>query len=370
MDLKYMTTTKNQIIRILNKSDDYHEQFRDEIDQLSTSVKPEDLELRSTHLQNIRILFDQSRHEIITLASSAQPGEIENIFSDIIDECPDKWQRNRVVGALGWIKTEQAEKILIPLLDDTDSMIQETSLIILGESGSKKVEDKILSFLDSDDFDLKISAVDAAGNIRSEKAIDALIAIVYADEEDCDDIQIRQHVACALGKIGTERALDYLVDLLYHDRPGVQDYAFESLSKNVTVDITERLERVVNDKWYIHKKKGKSEHWRIPRNSALVLLIEKKYRNDDDKLIELLDEKDFSVKYTAADALAVLKSKKAEDKLIKLLNEEESLVVISAIRGLEVIKSKKAEKTLVELLNHKDDLVRWNAKRALDEIRS
>jgi HEAT repeat protein len=130
------------------------------------------------------------------------------------------------------------------------------------------------------------------------------------------------------------------------------------------------LEKVVKNEWHIQWKKNSEQNGDTPRDRALVLLIYKEYRNDEDKLIELLDEDDFSIKTAASDMLKNIPSRKAEDKLIKLLDIDDGMVLFYAIIALKAIKSKKAEKKLVELLDYKDGGIRHLAKRGLEEIRS
>jgi HEAT repeat protein len=86
----------------------------------------------------------------------------------------------------------------------------------------------LLKALEGDaDFDVRLSAAVALGEIDSERAIPGLLKAL---EDTAEDL-VSYHAAEALVRIGSEQAIPELIKVLNHDDPIVQDYAANALGR-------------------------------------------------------------------------------------------------------------------------------------------
>jgi HEAT repeat protein len=106
------------------------------------------------------------------------------------------------------------------------------------------------------------------------------------------------------------------------------------------------------------------------RDSAASALGKIKSEQAIPGLIKLLEDKDYFVRDSAASALGEIKSEQAIPGLIKWLEDEDYFVRDSAVSALGKIKSEQAIPGLIKLLEHQNSNVRRSAASALGEIKS
>jgi hypothetical protein len=80
--------------------------------------------------------------------------------------------------------------------------------------------------LQDDDFYVRLRVAEALGKIGSERAIDALVAMLQDENSN-----VRSYTAEALGKIGGERAIKALIPALQNQDSSVRSYTAEALGK-------------------------------------------------------------------------------------------------------------------------------------------
>lgn len=83
----------------------------------------------------------------------------------IIQDTSNGTSRHRFIEALGKIKSDRVENILIDLLNDSQYEIVANTILTLGKMKSKKAKDKIILFLDSRNKLIKENAVKALKKI-------------------------------------------------------------------------------------------------------------------------------------------------------------------------------------------------------------
>jgi HEAT repeat protein len=117
------------------------------------------------------------------------------------------------ISALGIIKDEKAVQALIAIIP---ALQDEGGLLVkiavsLGFIGDDKAVKSICGLLTNDYDKLRSAAVEALGNIKSSQAVESLLATLKDS-----DFGVRRATVIALGKIGDKRAIDDL--LVIEDR--------------------------------------------------------------------------------------------------------------------------------------------------------
>jgi HEAT repeat protein len=129
---------------------------------------------------------------------------------------------------LAEIRSKQALEFAKVLLDENDKTILPQLFILLGRAGGGAEEDILLTWMGKDTGNpaFKESAIKALGEIKSGKAVDALVKIVDDSAQAQTD---RLAAVDALGKIGDAKAVASLVKASTGDNASVQAAAIEAL---------------------------------------------------------------------------------------------------------------------------------------------
>ena len=126
---------------------------------------------------------------------------------------------------LGKEKEKRAVPVLMILLsDDQPKELKLSSINALGEIGESIAVDALIRMLNERDSDIKMAACNALGMIRDPKAVKHLIRIL-------DDKDIRLTAIWALGNIGDKGAVPLLTRLLYDNDKYVRYNASRSLQR-------------------------------------------------------------------------------------------------------------------------------------------
>ncbi|MEI6388004.1 MAG: HEAT repeat domain-containing protein [Spirochaetota bacterium] len=129
---------------------------------------------------------------------------------------------------LAEIKSRRALEYAKVLLDENDKTILPQLFMLLGRAGGGPEEDILLDWMGKDTGNpaFKESAIKALGEIKSQKAVDALVKIV----DDSAQVQPDRLAAVdALGKIGNQKAVASLVKASTGDSAVIQAAAIEAL---------------------------------------------------------------------------------------------------------------------------------------------
>jgi HEAT repeat protein len=105
--------------------------------------------------------------------------------------------------------------------------IRQTAIMKLSKSRTKDIDTIIMNFLESDeDQKIKVASVHSLGNLKSAKAVDAIIPYVYSNKQAMQNTAI-----ISLGEIGDPRAAAALSDVLINSNGKIADFVLNSLSK-------------------------------------------------------------------------------------------------------------------------------------------
>ncbi|MBN1814369.1 MAG: HEAT repeat domain-containing protein [Anaerolineae bacterium] len=234
------------------------------------------------------------------------------------DSSVEEWAA-RAAWALGNIKSEKAMEALIIHLSSPMALTRFLAARALGHSESERAIDNLFLCLEDRVASVRNSAVWALGEIKCERAVDCLLSRL-------DDPMgfVRTSTARALGTIGSERAVERLLTHLNDSDTEVRASIVEALGEIGS-------ERALND---------------------LLLCLEDRFT---------------SVRASAARALGRIGSEQAVDDLLVCLRSRNRNVCIEAAQALGAIKSERAVDDLLACISE-DDAMRITAAKALAEI--
>jgi len=170
--------------------------------------------------------------------------------------------------------------IQIDLLNDPDWVVRREAVITLGEMGDERCVAPLAKALRDGDWQVREVAIEAMGQVGSP-AVETLLKLLR-------DWEVRKYAILSLGKIRDERVLDPLMFQLRNDE--FKDDAITAL-----VDLGEpsvsRLIAALRDKDEQVRKSAVLALGRIKNDQAIA------------PLIEMLGDKDWFTRLTAAAAL-------------------------------------------------------------------
>jgi len=216
-------------------------------------------------------------------------------------------------------KVKDEIDIQIDLLKDPDWVVRREAAITLGEMGDERCVEPLCNALRDGDWQVREVAIDALGQIGSP-AVEMLIKLLR-------DWDVRKYAIIALGKIRDERVLDPLMVQLRNDE-------FKDDATNALVDLGEpALERLVA------ALKDKDE---MVRKQAVLALGRIKHSDAITPLIEMLADKDWFTRLTAAAALEAIGDERGRDAIKPLMKDPDMVVRMRVERILAKWKKQPA----------------------------
>ncbi len=137
----------------------------------------------------------------------------------------EKYKKTFAARVLGNISTPESIDVLISLLDSDDLDLVIEAIISLGNMQKKEFFTNIEPFLNHEQREMRLAALEALGKIKNEDAIDLLCKILKEDE----DPFIREAAVRSLGQIGTPKALEVFLEVLKDDSREVRRQAVVNL---------------------------------------------------------------------------------------------------------------------------------------------
>ena len=201
--------------------------------------------------------------------------------------------------------------IQIDLLSDPDWVVRREAVITLGEMGDERCVEPLARALRDGDWQVREVAIEAMGQVGSP-AVETLLKLLR-------DWEVRKYAIAALGKIRDERVLDPLMLQLRNDE-----------FKDDAID-------------------------------ALVVLGEPSV----ERLIGALRDKDENVRKCAVLALGRIKSGEAIDPLIEMLGDKDWFTRLTAAAALESIGDERGREAIQPLLKDPDMVVKMRVERIL-----
>ncbi|BCA56705.1 hypothetical protein W02_38450 [Nitrospira sp. KM1] len=213
-------------------------------------------------------------------------------------------------------KVKDEIDIQIDLLKDPDWVVRREAAITLGEMGDERCVEPLCAALHDGDWQVREVAIDSLGQIGSP-AVEQLLKLLRVWD-------VRKYVLSALGRIRDERVLDPLMQQLHNDE-------FKDDATNALVQLGEpALPRLVG------ALKHKDE---MVRKQAVLALGRIKHTDAIDPLIEMLADKDWFTRLTAAAALEAIGDERGRAAIKPLTKDPDQVVRMRVERIL--VKWKK-----------------------------
>lgn len=209
--------------------------------------------------------------------------------------------------------------IQIDLLKDPDWVVRREAAITLGEMGDERCVEPLAAALRDGDWQVREVVIEGLGQIGSP-AVDVLLKLLR-------DWDVRKSAIIALGKIRDERVLEPLMHQLRNDE-------FMEDATDALVNLGEP-----SLPGLIKALKDKEE---LVRKQAVIALGRIKSPEAIDPLIEMLDNKDWFTRLTAAAALEAIGHERGREAIKPLLKDSDMVVKMRVERILAKWKKQPA----------------------------
>ena len=216
-------------------------------------------------------------------------------------------------------KVKDEIDIQIDLLKDPDWVVRREAAITLGEMGDERCVEPLAAALRDGDWQVREVAIEGIGQIGSP-AVDVLLKLLR-------DWDVRKSAIMALGKIRDERVLEPLMQQLRNDE-------FMEDATDALVNLGEP-----SLPGLIKALKDKEE---LVRKQAVIALGRIKSPEAIDPLIEMLQNKDWFTRLTAAAALEAIGDERGREAIKPLLKDTDMVVKMRVERILAKWKKQPA----------------------------
>ncbi len=282
-----------------------------------------------------KLIADLSRRAIS--AAGAQ-----NLLAALDQASPEKLRGLAFV--LGWLEGPAVDQALTRLLGHESARSDVVEALVRHGSG---VTTLLLEQLDTDDLDVRRSAVVALGRIGDPQATNALIRVLDEDSE------LTIPTVNALAKIGDQSAFEALLALIGHDDAGIRQAVVGALNSLGAPEMPVRIVPLLSDP--------------DPnvRESAVKIAGYFGYAECAQPLLDRCHDEDERVRRAALEHLPFLQDDRVVDTLAHSLQHETPRVRASAVSAIAHVESPEVEPLLTSALSDEDSWVRYFAARAL-----
>ena len=216
-------------------------------------------------------------------------------------------------------KVKDEIDIQIDLLKDPDWVVRREAAITLGEMGDERCVEPLAAALRDGDWQVREVAIEGIGQIGSP-AVEVLLKLLR-------DWDVRKSAIVALGKIRDERVLEPLMQQLRNDE--FMEDATDALV-NLGEPALPGLIKALKDKEELVRKQAVIALGRIKSPEAI------------DPLIEMLQNKDWFTRLTAAAALEAIGDERGREAIRPLLKDGDMVVKMRVERILAKWKKQPA----------------------------
>lgn len=203
---------------------------------------------------------------------------------------------------------------------DSDSVIRQKAVSLMGKFGEERFADQMVLSLADESTTVRLAAINAIVRLRPETGLEPLIASL----EDTD-IWIRTAAAQALGEYRDAAVLEPLMRHLKHDLPPVRIAVIEALGKSESPAVREILFRCLE------------EHDLEIRRAALLSLSRIPGTEVFDRLSLALEDSDWRIRAAAVASLGSKGDRYALPSLHRALEDPDTYVQQSAVLALDKV---------------------------------
>lgn len=218
---------------------------------------------------------------------------------------------------------------------DSDPMIRQKAVSLMGKFGEERFADQLVLSLADEATPVRLSAINAIVRLRPEKGLAPLISSL----ED-NDIWIRTAAAQALGEYRHPAALEPLMRHLATDLPPVRIAVIEAIGKSETSAVREVLFDCLGEADLEIRRAAMLALSRVPGSDVF------------DRLVESLADQDWRIRAAAATALGNRGDKYALPSLHHALEDPDTYVQQSAVLALDHIPDRTSFPYLFKALEN------------------
>lgn len=250
---------------------------------------------------------------------------------------------------LGWLEGDVIDKALIRILGKTSARKEIIDSIV---RHGQHIINLLIDQINSNDIEIKKSAVIALGRIGDKRAAPGLISLLE------DDPELAIISAGALAKIGDRNAFEALLKHIAHRDVGVRQAVISALNSIGHPDMAEKMLIFLKDKDP------------IVRESAVKIAGYFGYPECIELLIERCTDEAENVRYAAIQCLPFLEDKRVLSIIVNALKKDTPKVRAASAYALGQLEDEEAFFYLKDAVYDTDPWVRYFAAKAMGNCRN
>ena len=278
---------------------------------------------------------------------------------------------------------EEVEDALLELLSDNESEIRDMIVEILGKSGSKKLVEKLIQELSSEDQLRKAAAIQILGHLKNQAACKPLQNLL----DDTSD-EVRARTYRALGTIQCDQLTKEILSKGVKDKSPMVRQAVAQCFRDVSVKHSDEiLRQLIKDTDADVRLDAIKTIGKIGSESCIGDLIESfqdagprlrvaiiqamghiHHKDSAGFLKNLLKKTDPDLKRMTLESLGMIRDRRSIPDLIVAMDDGDWMVRSGAIQALAQIGDRKCAGRLLKKLNDPDDIVKKEAILALGKL--
>lgn len=290
-------------------------------------------------------LYGEGTHVADLSRAAINPAGAQNLLDALNDTNAGELRPLALV--VGWLEGGAVERALTRLLGRADARGEVIEALV---RHGTRVTDLLIEQLESEDLDIRKSAVVALGRIGDARATPALVEVLGEDSE------LVITAADALAKIGDPRAFDALLALVGDPNAAVRQAAVGALNSLGSPEMPGRVAPLLEDA--------------DPnlRESAVKIAGYFGYPECVGLLLERCRDEDERVRRAAVEHLPFLEDERATPALVRALRHETPKVRAAAAGAMAQAEGPDVSASLIEALGDEDSWVRYFAARSLGRL--
>jgi HEAT repeat protein len=287
-------------------------------------------------------LYGEGAHVADLTRAAISAAGARNLLDALDESNPGELRPLALV--VGWLEGAAVERALTRLLGRADARGEVIEALV---RHGPRVTDLLIEQLESEDLEIRKSAVVALGRIGDARATPALIEALGEDAE------LVIPAADALAKIGDSRAFDALLSLVGDSHAAVRQAAVGALNSLGSPEMPGRVIPLLEDA--------------DPnvRESAVKIAGYFGYPECADLLLERCRDREERVRRAAVEHLPFLEDERATPALLRALGRETPKVRAAAAGAMALAEGAEVSNRLTEALADEDPWVRYFAARSL-----
>ena len=228
-------------------------------------------------------------------------------------------------------------------------------MLALGKLGDRRAIDPLAKVLLStkENEGIRLFAAHALGELKDERAVTPLVTTLLTDSS----AKMRVSAAHALGFLGNKDANDALMQSLKDTEPTVQVATALALTMLGDQDLIDSILAALQHQDSAVRKEGIYALRTLRSEDGIPALI-----------TTMNNDKEYSVRVAAAEALAELADKRAFTDLLQALKDNNRQIRRAATTALGNLRDNRAVDRLINALKDEDSFVRMSAAKALGKI--